>query len=68
MINFVDYTDESKTEHNSKLQYIPHHRYRILTIRGSGSGNTNALLNLINRQPDIDKTYLYIKVPYETKY
>ena len=68
MINFVDYTDESKAEHNSKLQYIPDHPYRILTIRGSGSGNTNALLNLINRQPDIDKIYLYIKVPYETKY
>ena len=25
---------------------------RILIIRGSGSGITNALLNLINNQPD----------------
>ena len=34
----------------------------------SGSGKTNALLNLINNQPDIDKIYLYAKDPYETKY
>ena len=35
---------------------------------GSGSGKTNALLNLINNQPDIDKIYLYAKDPYEEKY
>ena len=29
---------------------------------------TNALLNLIKNQPDIDKTYLYAKDPYEVKY
>ena len=29
---------------------------------------TIALLNLINKQPDIDKIYLYAKDPYETKY
>ena len=29
---------------------------------------TNALLNLINNQPDIDKTYLYAEDPYEAKY
>ena len=28
----------------------------------------NALLNLINKQPDIDKTYLYAKDSYEAKY
>ena len=28
---------------------------------GSGSGKTNALLNLINNQQDIDKMYLYGK-------
>ena len=27
----------------------------------------NALLNLINNQPDIDKIYLYAKDPYEAK-
>ena len=35
---------------------------------GSGSGKTNALLNLINNQPDMDKIYLYAKDPYEEKY
>ena len=47
---------------------MPHHPYRILIIGGSGSGKTNALLNLINNQPDIDKIYLYAKDPYEAKY
>ena len=35
---------------------------------GSGSRKTNALLNLINNQPDIDKICLYAKNPYEAKY
>ena len=39
-----------------------------LIIGGSGSGKTNALLNLIHNQPDIDKIYLYAKDPYEDKY
>ena len=37
-------------------------------IGGSGSGKTNALLNLINNEPDIEKKYLYAKDPYEAKY
>ena len=40
----------------------------MLSVGGSGSGKTNALLNLINNQPDIDKIYLYAKDPYEAKY
>ena len=68
MINFDDYTNENNTEHNEKWPYIPDHPYRILIIGGSGSGKTNALLNLINEQPDIDKIYLYAKDPYEPKY
>ena len=68
MINFDDYTNEIKTYHKSKWPYIPDHSYRILIIGGLGSGKTNALLNLINNQPDIDKTYLYAKDPYEAKY
>ena len=67
MINF-EYTNESKIEHNSKRLYIPDHPYRIIIIGGFGSGKTNALLNLINNQPDIDKIYLYAKDPYEKKY
>ena len=68
MINFDDYTNENKTEHNLKSLYIPDHPYRISIIGGSGSGKTNALLNVINNQPDIDKIYLYVKDPYEEKY
>ena len=68
MINFGNYTNESKTGNNLKWPYIPYHPYRILTVGGSGSGKTNALLNLINNQPNIDKVYLYAKDPYEKKY
>ena len=68
MINFDDYTNENTIEHNLKWPYIPDHQYRIFIIGGSGSGKTNALLNLINNQPDIDKIYLYAKDPYEKKY
>ena len=35
---------------------------------GSGSGKTNALLNLISQQDDIDKIYLYAKDLSESKY
>ena len=68
MINFDEYTNENKIEHNAKWPYIPDHPYRILIVCGSGSGKTNALLNLINNQSDIDKIYLYAKDPYEAKY
>ena len=39
-----------------------------MIIGGSGSGKTNALLNLINKQNDIDKIYLYAKDLSEPKY
>ena len=68
MINFNEYTNENIIGHNSKWPYIPDHPYRILIIGASGSGKRNALLDLINNQPDIDKIYLYVKDPYETKY
>ena len=55
-------------QHNSKWPHIPNHPYRILIVGGSGSGKTNALLNLINNQPDIYKIYLYAKDPYKAKY
>ena len=49
MINFDDYTNENKAKHNLKWRYITGHPYRVLIIRGSGSGKTNALLNLIKK-------------------
>ena len=68
MINFDEYTNENKKEHNLNWPHIPDHTYRILVIGGSGTGKANALLNLINNQQDIDKIYLYAKDPYEDKY
>ena len=53
---------------NEKWPFIPYHPYRILIICGSGSGKTNALLNLIKEQDDIDKIYLYAKDLSEPKY
>ena len=68
MISFDNYTNENKTEHNPKWACIPDHPCRILIVGGSGSGKTNALLNLIINETDIDKIYLYAKDPYEAKY
>ena len=68
MINFDDYTNENKTKHNTNWPYIHDHPYRILIIDGLGSGKTNALLNLINKKPDIDKIYFYVKDIYGPKY
>ena len=34
----------------------------------SGSQKINALLKLINTQPDTEKIYMYAKDPYEAKY
>ena len=68
MINFDDYTNENNTEHNEKWPYVSDRPYRILIIGDSGSGKTNALLNLIKEQPVIDKIYLYAKDPYKLKY
>ena len=60
MINFDDYTNENKIEHNSKWPHIPDHPYRILIVGGSGSGKTNALFNLINNQPGSQVLIKYI--------
>ena len=68
MINLDSITNENNKEHNEKWPYIPDHPYRILIIGGSGSGKTNALLNLISQQDDIDKIYLYAKDWSEAKY
>ena len=35
---------------------------------GSGSGKTNAIINLINEQHDIDKIYLYARDLSKPKY
>ena len=50
------------------MLHVSDHPYRILIIGGSGSGKTNLLLDLIENQPDIDKIYLCLKDPYESKH
>ena len=68
MINFDNYVNENKTEHNKNWPYILNHPYRILIIGGWSSGKTNLLLNLIEKQPDIHEIHLYAKDPYESEY
>ena len=71
MINLDSITNENNKKHNEKWPYIPDHPYRILIIGGSGSGKTNALLNLIKEQvyrDVIDKIYLYARDLNKPKY
>ena len=68
MINLDSITFENNKEHNKKWPYIPNHPYRILIFGGSRSGKTNALLDLIKEQDNIDKIYLYAKDLSEPKY
>ena len=68
MLNLDSITNENNKEYNKKWPFIPDHPYRILVIRGSKSGITNALLNLISQQDNIDKIYLYAKDLSEPKY
>ena len=68
MFNFDYITKEDIKEHNRNKPKIPDHPYRILIIGASGSGKTNALPIIINNEPDIDKSFLYAKGPFEAKY
>ena len=68
MFNFDYITKEDIKEHYPSWPEIPSYPYRILIVGDSESGKTNALLNLIKHEPDIDKIYLYAKDPYKAKY
>ena len=61
MFNLDDITCESNRKHNKKWPFVPDHLYGVLIVGGSGSGKTNALLNLIKEQDHFDKIYLYAK-------
>ena len=64
-----NYDQSVEINQNPNWHYIPDHPYRILVIGGSGSGKTNMLLSLIkHQQPNIEKTYLYVKDPFQSKY
>ena len=62
MINFDDYVNEKKPDHNKNWPYNPDHPYRILIAEGPGSGKTYVLLNLIENQPGIDKYICMLKI------
>ena len=73
MINYDDITKGNISKHKLNWPRILVHPCRILVIGNSGSGKTNALLNLIKQQDDddysiIDKIYLYVKDSSEAKY
>ena len=55
--------------YNTNWPYIPDHPHGTLIIDGSGSAKNKVLLNLLkHQQPDIDKIYLHVKDPFESKY
>ena len=56
-----NYYESVKINHYPNWSYISDHHYRILIIGGSGSGKTNALLNLVKHQrPDVEKNEIVI--------
>ena len=62
MFNFDYITKEDIKEHNPNRPEISDYPYIILIVGGSGSGKTNALLNLINNETDIDKFFYMLKI------
>ena len=63
-----DVIKENTKETNSKWPEMTDQLYRTLIVGGSGSRETNALLNLINHETDIDKIVLYVKDSHDVKY
>ena len=59
---------ENTQEHNLNWPQIPDHPLWILIVHSPGYGKKNALLDLLNHQPDIHKIYLYTTNSYEPKY
>ena len=46
----LDHITNENNENHKKWPYIPDHPYRMVINGGSGSGKTNALLNLRKEQ------------------
>ena len=73
MISYGGITKKNMDKQNLNWVRSPNHSYKLLIIGDSRSGKTNALLDLIKQQDGedcsiIDKIYLYVKNPNETKY
>ena len=62
MFDFDYIAQANIKERNTKWPEIPNHPYKILIVGGSGSRKINALINIINLEPDIEKD------PYHAKY
>ena len=62
MFNFDYITKEDMKEHDQNWPEISDQAYIILIVGGSGLGETNALLNLINHEPDIVKFLYMLKI------
>ena len=64
-----NYHESVEINRNQNWPNIPDHSYRIVIIGSLKSGKTNVILNLMKYQRrDIDKIYLYVKDPFESKY
>ena len=64
-----NYAESFEINHNPNWLYISDCLYRILIIGYSGSDKTNVLLNSVKHQrPDIGNTYLFVKIPFKSKY
>ena len=64
-----NYDESVNITHNSNWLYIPDHLYRILITADARSGKTNASLTIMKHQrPVVEKIYLYVKDPFESKY
>ena len=57
MFNVYSITNENNKDYNKRWLFITDHPDRILIIGGSVWGKTNALLNLIKEQDDIENIF-----------
>ena len=57
MTNFDGVMGENIKDHNPNWMQTNNYQYKILIIRGSRFGKTNALFNLINHEPHSHKMY-----------
>ena len=64
-----NYAESFEINHNPNWLYISDCLYRILIIGHSGSDKANVLLNSVKHQRlDIGNTYLFVKIPFKSKY
>ena len=68
MLNLDDITNENNKEHNDKMAIYSRSFVQTFGNWWFWIRKTNALLNLISQQDDIDRIYLYAKELSETKH